>query len=394
MSWFKVSDDWIDHPKTRRAGRDGRDLWVAAGNRCARYNTDGLVERELLRDYAALAEVRSVNPTARRLVDVGLWHDHESLKNCRSCRDDIANLNRDRRADGEPLLEVRPGDHYFHQWLKHQPPKKAKQSVAAKMSEDRRRALLKDRPLCEAIQIRDQDLCRFCGHRVDWKDRRGRRGATYDHLDPRCFDPNGGNYLDGVVVACIECNGRKGNRTPAEWEAEGGLALRPPPGPAATTPAASPPADEEPQVTATADRPVVVAEPVPAAATDGPEDGPTDTPGPDSRPNSGPKSDLTLTSQEPDSGPKSPSRDARLGSGQVRVRSGPGPESGPGGAGPERAEPGRVGLGQDGPGSGLVGLVRAGPGRAPAAAVDEGPGCDVVGGGEVDVAGFGEAGAS
>lgn len=317
MAWFKISDDWIDHPKVRRAGRDARDLWVAAGNRCARYLTDGLVESELLRDYANLAEIRSGTTQAKRLVAVGLWHDHETVKGCADCRGDIADVNTERARTGEALLEVRPGDFYFHQWLRHQPPKKSKQSAAAKMAEQRNNALSKMADLCEAIQLRDKDRCRYCGVRVNWKDRRGEKGATYDHVDPDCYEPDGGNFLDGVVTACRKCNGRKRDRTPEEW----GTPLLPPPGHQDAGDATS-------------------------ASSSGSSSGAS----------SGPSSRAHPPGFRASSGPSAASRVVRDGPGRVV----PGPELGPG-----RGGPGLVGPGRPGSGLGLAGLVRAGPGRGP-----------------------------
>lgn len=74
----------------------------------------------------------------------------------------------------------------------------------------RRKAQLRRMPeLTNRIKDRDRHLCRYCGHRVNWTDRRGLLGGTYDHVDP-----DGENTFDNVVVACRRCNGRKKDRTP------------------------------------------------------------------------------------------------------------------------------------------------------------------------------------
>lgn len=75
----------------------------------------------------------------------------------------------------------------------------------------RRVALFRDPELRQRIRDRDGDLCRYCGRDVDWKDRRGANGGTYDHVDPR--KPND---FENLVVACRSCNARKGRRLPAE----------------------------------------------------------------------------------------------------------------------------------------------------------------------------------
>jgi hypothetical protein len=66
--------------------------------------------------------------------------------------------------------------------------------------------------LREKIRRRDRNLCRYCGRRVDWAVRNAPHAATYDHVDP-----DEGNTLSNVVVACRQCNGRKRHRTPEQW---------------------------------------------------------------------------------------------------------------------------------------------------------------------------------
>lgn len=75
----------------------------------------------------------------------------------------------------------------------------------------RRRELYADMSLTRAVRARDGDRCRYCGKVVDWKDKKGENGGTYDHVDP-----DGPNTVDNIVVACRGCNSRKRNRTPEE----------------------------------------------------------------------------------------------------------------------------------------------------------------------------------
>jgi 5-methylcytosine-specific restriction endonuclease McrA len=109
------------------------------------------------------------------------------------------------------LWESRDGMLEVVGWLDDQP-------AAAVWTDDTKRerwvrgkALLRDRALCRQVQQRDRNLCRYCGKRVEWGNRKGSLGGTYDHVDP-----DGGNTLDNVVVACRACNGRKKDRTPAQ----------------------------------------------------------------------------------------------------------------------------------------------------------------------------------
>ena len=82
----------------------------------------------------------------------------------------------------------------------------------------KRRELYSDASLLDEVRRRDCDSCRYCGREVSWKDRRGPRGATYDHVVPR-----GPNTVDNIVVACRACNSAKSGRTPEQ----AGMLLRP-----------------------------------------------------------------------------------------------------------------------------------------------------------------------
>lgn len=64
--------------------------------------------------------------------------------------------------------------------------------------------LYSDMRLIKAVRARDGDTCQYCGKTVNWLDRRGADGGTYDHVDP-----DGGNTLDNIVVCCRSCNSSK-----------------------------------------------------------------------------------------------------------------------------------------------------------------------------------------
>lgn len=103
---------------------------------------------------------------------------------------------------------------------------------------------------------RDGSACRYCGRTVSWTDRRGTRGATYDHR-------RAGEIVespDDLVVACRGCNSSRKDDPTGQWErdhplrpvpdpphycdhararlAKGGLTVDP-----ASTPPATPPDD-------------------------------------------------------------------------------------------------------------------------------------------------------
>ena len=92
-----------------------------------------------------------------------------------------------------------------HDFLDYNPSRKF--ALAAK---DRNRLkLLPD--IRKRVKRRDGGLCRYCGRRVNWSDRRGESGATYDHVQPGC-----GNGAENVVTSCKKCNYSKGHRSPQE----------------------------------------------------------------------------------------------------------------------------------------------------------------------------------
>lgn len=203
--WFKVDDGWPVHPKTRLAGKDGRALWMAAGASCAALQTDGRVPGHMVADWAYLAGV-TAKKAAALLVAAGLWHDADTIHECGRCL-----------AASGPLDE---GDFYYHDWLEYQPTKDETLLPTERIRWRRKKALHRNRELCEAITSRDRNQCRYCGVRVNWKDKVGRTGGTYDHVDP-----DGDNSLSNVVVCCRSCNTAKADRTPDE----AGMVLLDPP---------------------------------------------------------------------------------------------------------------------------------------------------------------------
>ena len=58
------------------------------------------------------------------------------------------------------------------------------------------------------IFLRDKNTCQYCGRVFDRKD------LNIDHVIPR--DRGGPTTWENLVCSCIECNAKKGNRTPEE----------------------------------------------------------------------------------------------------------------------------------------------------------------------------------
>lgn len=158
------------------AGLHGRALFVAGLCYCGAHLTDGMIPKAAVPMLVAEAGVKAA--AAAKLVEVGSWIDHGDT------------------------IEV-------HDYLVYNPSRE--QVRNDRQTRERKRNLHSDAALVQAIRRRDLNECRYCGCAVSWKDRRGPRGATYDHVDP-----DGPNTLDNVVVACRGCNSAKGHRTPEE----------------------------------------------------------------------------------------------------------------------------------------------------------------------------------
>lgn len=174
MPWAKLDDSLDGHPKARRAGLEALGLWTRSLSHAAGYLTDGHIDAGWLEERGG----RRAAKLGELLVVSGLWE----------------------AADDGFLI---------HDYLVYNP---SREEVEIKREWDvKRKALFQDKELVAAIRRRDGDSCRYCGCAVNWKDRKGRRGGTYDHVRPR-----GDNTLENVVVSCRECNMTKGPRTPEE----------------------------------------------------------------------------------------------------------------------------------------------------------------------------------
>jgi hypothetical protein len=194
VTWFKVDDKLHEHKKVRRMGHDlaAVGLWTLCGSWAGGERTDGFVPASIPRRWTSPSRVSTL---ANKLVVVGMWEPAE--------------------VDGEQGWT-------FHDWEDYNPLEEDTSSDVGRRRWSRKNALSKNRDLRERVQTRDRSMCRYCAVRVDWANKRGPSGGTYDHVDPE-----GDNSFGNVVVACRRCNGRKRDRTPDE----AGMPLLPVPGP-------------------------------------------------------------------------------------------------------------------------------------------------------------------
>ena len=188
MPWGRLDDSLYDHPKLDRLGRNRLaciGLNTVAVSWCNRYLTDGALPADRVVRLGGTLSLADV------LVEAGLW---------------------ERTDDG----------YRIHDFLDYN---QSKEDVLAGREVARRRSAMNADPkLAKIIRERDGDLCRYCGKTVNWRDRRGDDGGTYDHIIP--VAQRGDESPENLVVCCRSCNQHKGPRKPSE----AGMSLLPVPG--------------------------------------------------------------------------------------------------------------------------------------------------------------------
>ena len=200
MSFFNIDDDAPNHPKHRALIDRGLDgdlkalaagyLWTLMGAHLRSAFTDGVVTK---RDLYRVMPGPLVEELPAYLVEVGLWHDHDTC--CEKCK------------------RPKPGEWVYHDW--------AQWSQRTGDQDRLRRALQterKDSDLHDAMWERDRlpraragdvetALCVYCRRLLRRDTRKGPLRPEMDHVFARPFG------LDGVAIACQECNRSKGNRS-------------------------------------------------------------------------------------------------------------------------------------------------------------------------------------
>jgi HNH endonuclease len=165
---YLTDDGFHDDPAVVRAGTAAVGLYFRCGVYVAKHLLDGHVPSEIASQYGTPEWIR-------RLTDVGLW-------------------------------ETEPGGHYMPLYFEH-----GNLSRIQILSDRAKRTELRNPMILKAVRDRDGDWCRYCGRKVNWTDRRGTYGATYDHVLPGLL-----KGTENLVVACRSCNSSKRDRTPEE----------------------------------------------------------------------------------------------------------------------------------------------------------------------------------
>jgi hypothetical protein len=104
MTWFKVDDRFHSHPKVLGLSLAAAGLWVRAGSWCAAHETDGHLNKALLRTFKAPPRL------AQELVNAGLWRaevDGFSFKNWIEFQPTSAQLEQKRLATSRRVSKHR-----------------------------------------------------------------------------------------------------------------------------------------------------------------------------------------------------------------------------------------------------------------------------------------------
>ena len=192
MTWVKLDDGWPNNHKVEPLTDKAKLLYICSLCYCGRNLTDGVLNKKAT--GIVLAESGASRRHVVELHEAELW---------------------DRLEDG----------YLVHDFLEHNPT--AEEVRRRRDTLNRGKKLFRDGTLRRLIKERDGDHCRYCRRVVNWADRKGPGGATYDHVDPY-----GDNAVGNIVVCCRTCNSAKGQRTPDE----AGMTLYPPPDLGRSTP--------------------------------------------------------------------------------------------------------------------------------------------------------------
>lgn len=189
MAWFEAHDTMARHPKTLKLAR--------LLNMERRYAVGLLHDLFSWGLYAAGKDGALEGLTA---ADIAQALDYPPKKGAAVVLALVA----------AGYLDETPDGYAIHDWYDYA-GKLAEHREDEKAYKARKYALYNDMRLIKAVRARDGDFCRYCGKRVNWNDRKGVDGGTYDHVDP-----DGDNTLENIVVACRSCNSKKKGRTPEQ----------------------------------------------------------------------------------------------------------------------------------------------------------------------------------
>ena len=184
MAWVRVGDEELSHPKLMSLFdvEGAEDISIiemfgflmALATYSAKHLTDGIIERgAAFRDGERSRVVRLID--AAVAAELLTWVEVDGAKKLRLFTD-------------EEFIHIQPREEVMRR--------------RARSRENR------DPNKKAAVIFRDGDQCRYCGKVVRWTGPKGYNLGTLDHVDP---DSLGDAPVEGLVVACYECNSSRGH---------------------------------------------------------------------------------------------------------------------------------------------------------------------------------------
>lgn len=179
MSWVRVSDDAMSHPRlidvyeVEEASQTNRleifGFLMGLATYSAKQLTDGIVGRGVAYSLTSPDRAELLLRVCEAL-DLIEWVE----------------------VDGQRKIKLFTSEDFIHLL--------SKAEVEARRNRSREN---RDPKLKSAVIYRDGDLCRYCGVPVRWTGPIGFSSGTLDHVDPSSV---GSATVDGLVVACHKCN--------------------------------------------------------------------------------------------------------------------------------------------------------------------------------------------
>ena len=179
MSWVRVSDDAMSHPRlidvyeVEEGSQTNRlevfGFFMGLATYSAKQLTDGIVSRGVA---YSLASPERADLLLRVCEALGLLEWVE--------------------VGGQRKIKLFTSEDFIHLL--------SKAEVEARRNRSREN---RDPKLKSAVIYRDGDICRYCGVPVRWTGPIGFRYGTLDHVDPTSV---GSATVEGLVVACHHCN--------------------------------------------------------------------------------------------------------------------------------------------------------------------------------------------
>ena len=179
MSWVRVSDDAMSHPRLI-------DVYeVEEASQTSRLEIFGF-----LMGLATYAAKQLTDGSVGRGVAYSLTSPDRADLLLRVC--EALGLVESVEIGGQRKIKLFTSEDFIHLL--------SKAEVEARRNRSREN---RDPKLKSAVIYRDGDLCRYCGVPVRWTGPIGFSSGTLDHVDPTSV---GSATVDGLVVACHKCN--------------------------------------------------------------------------------------------------------------------------------------------------------------------------------------------